>query len=1067
MEEEGVVQTVAPLENPDELPETCHVCWDGASYDDNPILYCEGCDVAVHQLCYGVKRVPTGDWFCRACERDGKSTRKSAASKRCCLCSVEGGALKPAAGNRWAHLFCSNWLPETYIKDVKAMEPVGGIDDIDPDRFGLKCEVCGKRDEGACIQCDFGHCSVAYHPMCAFMSGEHCMEIRSENADAPCEYRSFCAKHSKSRINSKKREEVKEDEEEVEEAGALANGSDEEMEEDVEEAVAETPARRGRGRPPKSSADASPARDVPAATKTEPAPSSVAEDTPGKENKPAENLVDFADAEIRSLLRTEMALTETDAAATAKEARVDGGAAALDTWLAAADAEVGDEKHKNTTRAIRAWLRARSLATIKPEAKVEAEATVPEAKTEEAVAVDAAADAADDADADANPVPESAHEPPPHVEELFEHTVRALRAPPPEIPKEPESAKPEEEKKPSGPGPGRPPKCAVCVIHKKGICGTASAPAKCHRRKGGAAPPPPLEGVDAPPSMEEELAALASASDLLSLAPDDEVVGELLQAHGALARALWITRTLAAKALAAASAAAEDEEAEREEKLGWVEDTEKYEERWRGGRWREEYLRKRGLPSADARGANAEGGETIARGIGEGGEMVDPLVETGAMEDALCAVCGGGDSEAPNEILFCERCEVAVHQDCYGVAEVPEGDWLCWPCHVAEANEVERGLPPSRPPRWLREAGDGSLYDPRPSCCLCPVKRGALRAVVEPERLAPAPRAQPADAVAPMDADDDAKAEAKSIDAAATPPATPAATPAATAAANPAAALTPGSPAAARRAALVGFEPGRSGKAPPPERRDEDRREGVVRWAHVVCAQCVPGVEVSSVPGPGAAAPVIRGLERVPPSAFSSECQVCGLSEGAVVQCGYPGCAVTLHPMCARRAGWLMSDVARQEDKRRVFCGRHSIVERRRLENGEPTRAGGGRGRGRGRGRPPIHGGRGGRGGRGASRRRAPPSRDEMELLKRARFGLEKLRLLCERVLRREKQKRRETELQTELWTMQMAGLDDGAGADTPRSPPPSPGKRRVYFTAGMVAAANATLPPGFVYERE
>ena len=325
----------------------------------------------------------------------------------------------------------------------------------------------------------------------------------------------------------------------------------------------------------------------------------------------------------------------------------------------------------------------------------------------------------------------------------------------------------------------------MCVIHKKGICGTASAPAKCHRRKGGAAPPPPLEGVDAPPSMEEELAALASASDLLSLAPDDEVVGELLQAHGALARALWITRTLAAKALAAASAAAEDEEAEREEKLGWVEDTEKYEERWRGGRWREEYLRKRGLPSADARGANAEGGETIARGIGEGGEMVDPLVETGAMEDALCAVCGGGDSEAPNEILFCERCEVAVHQDCYGVAEVPEGDWLCWPCHVAEANEVERGLPPSRPPRWLREAGDGSLYDPRPSCCLCPVKRGALRAVVEPERLAPAPRAQPADAVAPMDADDDAKAEAKSIDAAATPPATPAATPAATAAANP------------------------------------------------------------------------------------------------------------------------------------------------------------------------------------------------------------------------------------------------------------------------------------------
>ena len=54
-----------------------------------------------------------------------------------------------------------------------------------------------------------------------------------------------------------------------------------------------------------------------------------------------------------------------------------------------------------------------------------------------------------------------------------------------------------------------------------------------------------------------------------------------------------------------------------------------------------------------------------------------------------------------------------MHQDCYGVVDIPDGDWLCWPCHVAEANEMVTGRPPSRPPRWLREAGDGSLYDPR------------------------------------------------------------------------------------------------------------------------------------------------------------------------------------------------------------------------------------------------------------------------------------------------------------------------------------------------------------------
>jgi hypothetical protein len=31
-------------------------------------------------------------------------------------------------------------------------------------------------------------------------------------------------------------------------------------------------------------------------------------------------------------------------------------------------------------------------------------------------------------------------------------------------------------------------------------------------------------------------------------------------------------------------------------------------------------------------------------------------------DDALCAVCGEGHSEAPNQILFCERCDVPVHQ---------------------------------------------------------------------------------------------------------------------------------------------------------------------------------------------------------------------------------------------------------------------------------------------------------------------------------------------------------------------------------------------------------------------
>ena len=61
-------------------------------------------------------------------------------------------------------------------------------------------------------------------------------------------------------------------------------------------------------------------------------------------------------------------------------------------------------------------------------------------------------------------------------------------------------------------------------------------------------------------------------------------------------------------------------------------------------------------------------------------EIIDALAERTEEEEALCAVCGGGMSEAPNVIVFCERCDLAVHQQCYNVAQIPDGEWLCWPC---------------------------------------------------------------------------------------------------------------------------------------------------------------------------------------------------------------------------------------------------------------------------------------------------------------------------------------------------------------------------------------------------
>lgn len=46
----------------------------------------------------------------------------------------------------------------------------------------------------------------------------------------------------------------------------------------------------------------------------------------------------------------------------------------------------------------------------------------------------------------------------------------------------------------------------------------------------------------------------------------------------------------------------------------------------------------------------------------------------------VCGICSKPTSKPPNEIILCDNCDFAVHQECYEVPEVPEGDWLCKSC---------------------------------------------------------------------------------------------------------------------------------------------------------------------------------------------------------------------------------------------------------------------------------------------------------------------------------------------------------------------------------------------------
>lgn len=169
----------------------CDVCRSPDSEEGNEMVFCDSCNICVHQACYGITKIPEGQWLCCTC----------ALSQRpeCVLCPNKGGAMKSTrSGQKWAHVSCALWIPEVSIGCVEKMEPITKISSIPQSRWALICVLCRER-VGACIQCSVKTCKTAYHVTCAFKHGlEMRAIIEDENADDGVKLRSYCEKHSKS-----------------------------------------------------------------------------------------------------------------------------------------------------------------------------------------------------------------------------------------------------------------------------------------------------------------------------------------------------------------------------------------------------------------------------------------------------------------------------------------------------------------------------------------------------------------------------------------------------------------------------------------------------------------------------------------------------------------------------------------------------------------------------------------------------------------------------------------------------------------------------------------------------
>jgi hypothetical protein len=89
----------------------------------------------------------------------------------------------------WAHVSCGYWHQQTRFKNSDTRHPVIDVDDVDKERFKMRCDFCFHR-KGAVVQCCHPDCGTAnseavkYHVTCGLRNGVRFeMRVRDDDDD--------------------------------------------------------------------------------------------------------------------------------------------------------------------------------------------------------------------------------------------------------------------------------------------------------------------------------------------------------------------------------------------------------------------------------------------------------------------------------------------------------------------------------------------------------------------------------------------------------------------------------------------------------------------------------------------------------------------------------------------------------------------------------------------------------------------------------------------------------------------------------------------------------------------
>ena len=201
-----------------DMEAVCCICNDGEVTPDNQIIFCESCDVAIHQLCYGVEKIPSEDYYCLACRHLGRDKDKQedhVANEKpvplpvmCQLCPHKGGALirsnVPSSPDdtgklgKWVHVVCAKWQGLVFVNPRKhdLIEDYTELRDSFR-RMRIHCFLC-QGERGCMNQCRRAGCNNWIHVLCARSSGlcevSHGEDCHGDVPDHP--WSLLCPAHS-------------------------------------------------------------------------------------------------------------------------------------------------------------------------------------------------------------------------------------------------------------------------------------------------------------------------------------------------------------------------------------------------------------------------------------------------------------------------------------------------------------------------------------------------------------------------------------------------------------------------------------------------------------------------------------------------------------------------------------------------------------------------------------------------------------------------------------------------------------------------------------------------------